>query len=168
MIRRHTFQTAKGDVNQSSMVRISDPVRIKVPKLREFAFRAAWIATATAAATELEELLVDVPPTERALPDFSTPWPWEFDSVAVALTVLRHERDGAKQSLEDALARWLGEHPEHWQLLWFLIGPWQERPAIWADDTPDWMRTLGTIGARAYSRYKPTVRGPDHSEDPRD
>jgi hypothetical protein len=143
------------------MDRISDPVRIKIPLLREFAYQAAWIATATAAVTDLEKLLDDVPPTERSLPDFSTPWPWEFDSLAVALTVLRHERDGATQSLEDALARWLSEHPEHWQLFWFLIGPWQETPGIWADGTPDWLRTLGTIGARAYARYTPAHGAPE-------
>src|SRR5688572_17037735 len=73
------------ELQRTAMDRGSDPVRITIPPLREFAFRAAWIATATAAATDLAEILVDVPPNERALPDFRTPWPWQFDSVAVAL-----------------------------------------------------------------------------------
>jgi hypothetical protein len=146
-----------------AMDRISDQVRIKLPKLREFAYQAAWIATATAAATDLEEILVDVPPNECALPDFSTPWPWQFDSLALALTVLRHERDGAAQRLEDALARCLSDHPEHWQLFWFLIGP-GELPGIWAESTPEWLRTLGAIGAigaRAYARYTPAHGAPE-------
>jgi hypothetical protein len=39
---------------------MSDPVRIKIPTLWAFAYQAAWIATATAAVTDLEELLVGV------------------------------------------------------------------------------------------------------------
>jgi hypothetical protein len=142
------------------MERISDPVRITIPQLRDFAYQEAWIATATVAATDLEELLDDAPREERALPDFSTRWPWQFDSVAVAQTVLHHERDGAARRLEDVLARWLSAHPENWQLVWFLIGPWQERPGIWADGTPDWLRTLGNIGVTAHEKYDPFGRRP--------
>jgi hypothetical protein len=65
----------------------------------------AWIATATGAATDLEEFLADVPPEEHLLPDFRTPWPWEFHSFSFALTVIRHERNAAEQSLEDLLTR---------------------------------------------------------------
>ncbi len=72
------------------MVRIYDPASIRHPRLREFAYQAAWIATvAEAAANDVEDLLIDVPPHERVPPDFSTPWPWAFDFVSVALTVVQ-------------------------------------------------------------------------------
>ena len=50
------------------MVRLYDPVRITHPRLREFAYQAAWIATVTEAANDVEDLLVDVPPQDRVLP----------------------------------------------------------------------------------------------------
>jgi len=140
---------------------ILDPVRIKPVKLREFAFQAAWIATATEAADDLAELVDEVPAEGPALPDFSTPWPWEFDSVALAVIVMRHNRDDAAQRLEAQLARWLSEHPENWQLVRFLIDPRHVQPGIWREDTPDWLRVLGTIGATAYARYEPVSREPE-------
>ena len=140
---------------------IIDPVRIKPAKLREFAYQAAWIATATEAANDLEELVEEVPAEGPTLPDFSTPWPWEFDSVALAVTVMRHQRDDAARSLEEQLARWLSEHPENWQLVRFLIDPWQTHPGVWREGTPNWLRVLGTIGATAYARYEPVSREPE-------
>jgi hypothetical protein len=64
-------------------------VQLTHPRLLEFAIVAAWISTVAAAQRDLEELLIDVPPDERILPDFSTPWPWEFDSFVVALSVVQ-------------------------------------------------------------------------------
>jgi hypothetical protein len=65
------------------MVRIYDPAQLTHPKLREFAVVAAGtrrvIATLAESANDLEDLLVDVPPEERVLPDYSTPWPWDAD-----------------------------------------------------------------------------------------
>jgi hypothetical protein len=55
------------------MVRIDDPAQLTHPKLRAFASQAAWIATLVESANDLEDLLIDVPPEERVLPDFSTP-----------------------------------------------------------------------------------------------
>jgi hypothetical protein len=57
------------------VVRIYHPAQLTHPRLQEFAVVAAWIATVAEAASDLEDLLVDVPPEERALPDFSTTWP---------------------------------------------------------------------------------------------
>src|SRR5687768_11076895 len=62
---------------RTGMVRISDPVHQTHLNLREFADMAAWLSVLADTAQKLEDLLVDVPPEERQLPDFSTPWPWE-------------------------------------------------------------------------------------------
>ena len=136
------------------MVRIYDPARIRHPRLREFAYQAAWIATVTEAASDLEDLLVDVPPPERVLPDYSTPWPWDFDSFIVALSVMNHTREAAEQGLAELVGTWLGEDPENWPVFRLtLIDPWQERPGIWSENAPEWVRTLGTIAATAHARY---------------
>ena len=135
------------------MVRIYDPVQLTHPRLREFAFEVAWISVVTEAANDLEDLNVDVPHAERLLPDFRTPWPWEFNSVVVAVTVVRHDQQAAEQNLEERLAGWLSENPRHWpQFRITVIDPWQERPGIWSADTPEWLRTLGAIGETAYAR----------------
>src|SRR5687768_8453146 len=78
------------------MDRIEDPVQLTHPKFREFAYQAAWIATPAESANELADLLSDVPPEERVLPDFTTPWPWDFDSLVVALAVVNLTRTGAE------------------------------------------------------------------------
>jgi len=33
------------------------------------------------------EISINVPPEERELPDFSTPWRWDFDAFVVAFTI---------------------------------------------------------------------------------
>jgi hypothetical protein len=146
------------------MVRIHDPVRITHPRLREFAYQAAWIATVAESASDLEDLLVDVPPEERTLPDFSTPWPWDFDSFIVALSIVTHTREAAEQGLEELVATWLGEDPEHWPVLRpSLIDPWKELAGIWSADTPEWIRTLGAIATTAHAKYDPFGRRPTTS-----
>jgi hypothetical protein len=141
------------------MSRIYDPVRIRHPRLREFAYQAAWIATVAEAADDLEDLLVDVPPQERVLPDFSAPWPWDFDSFIVAHSVMQHNRDAAEQNLAELVAPWLAEDPENWSVFHMtLIEPWQERPGIWSENTPEWVRTLGRIAATAHETADPFGR----------
>jgi hypothetical protein len=144
------------------MVHIYDPVRIRHPKLREFAFQAAWIATVAEAASDLEDLLADVPPAERVLPDFSTPWPWDFDSFVVAHSVMTHTREAAERSLQDLVVGWLEEDPENWPVFRLtLIDHWQERPGIWSEETPEWVRTLGAIAATAHETILPFRRRPE-------
>ena len=87
-----------------AMARIYDPAQLSHPRVREFAAGAAWIATLDEAANDLEDLLVDVPPEERVLPDYSTPWPWDFDAFVVALSVMNHTREAAEQGLEELVA----------------------------------------------------------------
>jgi hypothetical protein len=143
------------------MGRIYDPVQLTHPRLQELAFQAAWIATVAEAASDLEDLLADVPPEERVLPDYRTPWPWDFDSFIVALSVLQHTREAAEQGLAELAATWLGEDPEHWPVLRLrLIDPWQERPGIWSEATPEWVRTLGSIAATAHETDGPFGRRP--------
>ena len=81
--------------------------------------------------------------------------------MALAVIVMRHQRDDAAQRLEAQLARWLSEHPEHWQLVRFLIDPRQEPPGLWSADTPEWVRILGTIATTAHAAYDPSGRGPE-------
>src|SRR5918994_7012744 len=138
------------------MVRIYDPAQLTHAKLQEFAVVAAWIATVAEAASDLEDLLVDVPPAERVLPDYSTPWPWDFDSFVVALSVMNHTREAAEQGLEELVATWLGEDRENWPVFQLtLVDPWQERPGIWSEETPEWIRTLGTVATTAHVKYDP-------------
>jgi hypothetical protein len=40
-----------------------------------------------------------VPPEERALSDFSTPRPWDFDSFVVALSTITHTRQARERGL---------------------------------------------------------------------
>ena len=143
------------------MVHIYDPVRIRHPKLREFAYQAAWIATVAEATSDLEDLLGDVPPAERVLPDYSTPWPWEFDSFVVALSVMTHTQQSAEQSLEELVSNWLEEDPENRPVFRLtLIDPWQERPGIWSEETPEWVRTLGAIVATEHATGNLSSRRP--------
>lgn len=39
-----------------------------------------------------------------------------------------------------------------------LIDPWQERPGIWSEETPEWIRTLGTIATAAHDKSDPFGR----------
>jgi hypothetical protein len=143
------------------MTRIYDPADLRHPQLRDCAYQAAWIATVTEAANDVEDLLVDVPPEERVLPDFSAPWPWDFDSFVVAHSVMNHARQNAEQSLENLLARWLAEDPENWPVLRLtLVDPWQERPGVWSEETPEWIRILGGI---AHETADPIGRQPTPS-----
>jgi hypothetical protein len=129
-----------------AMTRIYDPAALRHPTLRECAYQAAWIATVADALNDVEDLLVDVPPQDRVLPDFSTPWPWDFDSFVVALSVMNHARQNAEQSLENLLASWLGEDPENGPVFHLtLVDPWQERPGVWSEETPEWIRILGAV-----------------------
>jgi hypothetical protein len=143
-----------------AMTRIYDPTRLRPPKLRECAYQAAWIATLAEAANDLEDLLVDVPPAERVLPDYSTPWPWDFDSFVVALSVMNHTRQAAEQGLAELVTTWLGEDSENSVFRLTLIDPWQERLGVWAEETPEWVRTLGRIATTAREKYDPFGRRP--------
>jgi hypothetical protein len=58
-----------------------------------------------------------VPPDAPLLPDFSTPWPWDSDTMAVARSTVQASRDAATKDLRDRLASWLGKDPENWPLV---------------------------------------------------
>jgi hypothetical protein len=112
------------------MVRIYDPAQLSHPWLREFAIGAAWIATLAESANDLEDLLIDVPLEDRVLPDYSTSWPWDFDSFVAALSVMNHAREAAEQGPEELVATWLGEDRENWPVLCLtLVDQWQGHPA---------------------------------------
>ena len=143
------------------MGRISDSAQLTHPKLRECAVVAACIATLAEAVNDLEDLLIDVPPEERILPNYSTPWPWDVDSFVVALSIVQETRPASERNLEDLVATWLGEDRENWPVFCLtLVDPWQERPGIWSAETPEWVRTLGTIATTAHVKYDPFGRRP--------
>jgi hypothetical protein len=89
------------------------------------------------------------------------PWPWDFDSFVVALSVVNHMREASEQSLEGLVATWLGEDRENWPVLRLtLIDPWKDLAGIWSADTPEWVRTLGTIAVTPHARNVPFSRCP--------
>jgi hypothetical protein len=144
-----------------AMVRIYDPAQLRHPRLREFAVVAAYISTLAESVNDLEDLLVDVPPEERVLPDFMTPWPWDVDSFVVALTTVQETRRASERDLEELIAIWLGEDRENWPVFCLtLVDPWQERPGIWSEKSPGWVRTLGAIATIAHEKYDPFGRRP--------
>ena len=142
------------------MPRIYDPAQLTHPRLREYAV-AAWISTLAESANDLEDLLSDVPPEECVLPDYRTPWPWDVVSFVVALFVVQQMREVAERDLEELIATWLGEDPEHWPVLRMrLIDPWKELAGVWSEETPEWVRTLGTIATTAHVNDDPFGRRP--------
>ncbi len=44
-----------------------------------------------------------------------------------------------------------------------LIDPWKELAGIWSENTPEWVRTLGTIATTAHVKYDPFGRRPTPS-----
>ena len=143
------------------MVRISDPMQIDHEKLRELAVMAAWVAKVWEAVDELEFLCSDLPDEELVRTGSHDPWPWEADPVAVALHLVRTAHAEGEKGLEELLAAWLGEDPEHWPTLrLMLLDPWQEPSDQWRADVPGWIRTLGEIAATAHAKYDPFGRRP--------
>ena len=138
---------------------IYDPVRHTHPTLQEFAMIAAGIATLAETVDDLEDLLIELPRQEPRMPNCRTPWPWAFDTMAVALAVVKTHRNEAVPALEELLATWLGEDRENGPVFQrTLLAPWQERPGIWSEDTPEWIRTFATIAARAHAKHGPFDR----------
>ena len=128
------------------MVRISNPQDIGDPTLRELAYQAAWIAMVTEADEDLEDLLEDVSDEERTLPHKAAPWPWETDSMAVALHLTRNAREQAERALALQLAGWLGDDPERRAVSHLaVLDPWRDHSGQWDEETPGWVRSLGTI-----------------------
>ena len=59
---------------------------------------------------------------------------------------MTHARRAAERSLSGLVARWLGEEPENWPVFRLtLVDPWQERPGVWSEEAPEWVRILGAI-----------------------
>ena len=133
---------------------IYEPGGLTHPKLQEFAMIAAWIDTLAETVDDLEDLLIELPRQEPLMPNFRTPWPWEFDTMAVALAVVKTHRNEVIHALEELLAAWLGEDHEHGPVFQMtLIDPWRERPGIWSADTPEGVRTFATIAEAAHAKH---------------
>src|SRR5215212_1257152 len=140
---------------------IYDPAQLTHSRLLEFALMAAWISTVAAAHRDLEDLVIDVPPEERVLPDFSTPWPWDFDSFVVARSRDPRFGDESENALDPLLSTWLREDREHWPVFCLtLVDPWQERLGICSAQAPEWLRAIDTIATTARAKYDPCDRHP--------
>jgi hypothetical protein len=71
---------------------------------------------------------------------------------------MTHAREAAERSLSALVASWLGEDPENWPVFRLtLIDAWQERPGVWSEEAPAWMRVLGAV---AYETADPFGRRP--------
>ena len=148
------------------MVRISDPMQIDDERLRELAVMAAWVAKVWEAVDELEFLCTDLPDEERVRTGPHDPWPWDADPVAVALHLVRTAHAEGQKGLEERLAVWLGEDPEHWPILrLMLIDPWQEAAGQWHVDAPDWLRILGETAAKGTPREGTPREGTAQAKD---
>jgi hypothetical protein len=67
---------------------------------------------------------------------------------------MTHTRQAAMHSLENLMASWLGEDPENWPVLRLsLLDPWQERPGVWSEETPEWIRVLGAVAHEAVDSF---------------
>jgi hypothetical protein len=70
-------------------------------------------------------------------------------------------REAAERDLEELVAIWLGADGENWPVLRLtLIDPWKELAGVWSEETPEWVRTLGTIASTAHVKYDPFGRRP--------
>ena len=70
-------------------------------------------------------------------------------------------REETESGLEELLAAWMSEDRENWPVLRLtLIDPWQERPGIWSEHTPEWIRILATSATTAQEKYGPIERHP--------
>src|SRR4051812_44137473 len=144
------------------MVRIDDPGPLTHPTRQAFAVMAAWLSVLAGTGQELEELLAGVPREDRHLSEFRTPWPWVFHELAIALSVVQGSRAQRKQVLAEQLAAWIAEDRENWPVVRLtLIDPWQEEGSgLWSDETPEWVRMLGTVGQSVHEEHAPLGRRP--------
>jgi hypothetical protein len=103
----------------------------------------------------LEELVVDLV-TEGQRSDLE---PWEEDPLEVALSVVHANFEAADQELEARVTEWLAQDSEHWPIFRLVVlDPWQEQPGQWRDDSPGWVRSLGTNTALAHFHQDPYGR----------
>jgi hypothetical protein len=76
-------------------------------------------------------------PEERAHVGPEYPVPWEADTLAGAQRVGGMNHHARTRVLEEGVATWRGQDPEHWPLRrLMLIDPWQETPGQGQADTP--------------------------------
>ena len=55
------------------------------------------------------------------MPDFSMPWPWDFATLVMALSVIQGSREEAEQSLEQLVGVWLGQDLENWPVVRLIL-----------------------------------------------
>ena len=103
-----------------------------------------------------------MPPDERVLPDFSTPWPWACDSFIVVYAVAKESATSLKKGLEESVATWSGGGSRGRARVANDGSIPAERPGIWSAETPEWIRTLGTVAGTHTTNTNPWVETSPH------
>ena len=143
---------------------ITDPSHVDHPALRELALAAAWVAQLEEAVEVLEDLVGDFGEDEEApggdTGDPDDPGaPADEDPLAVALAVVQERYEEEDRRLEERLAHWLAEDPEHWPIFRLVVlDPWQTEPGRWRAGVPGWIRSLGTDAVLAHFQHDPFGR----------
>jgi hypothetical protein len=134
----------------------TDPADVDHPELRELALQADWVAQLEGAVGALEDLVLDFTEDEEPAPDDDA---GEEEPLAVALSVVQSAYEDADRALEERVARWLAEDPEHWPIFRLVVlETWQQEPGQWRERVPRWVRALGTTTTIAHFQEDPFGR----------
>ena len=131
---------------------ITDPQAIEHPTLRELAREAVWVAKLEDAVGALEDLIADLlePLTDvdASLTSEDQAADEEEDPLQVALSVVASAHEEADAALEDRLANWLAEDPEHWPIFRLaLLEAWRDERGSLNPAAPGWIRVFATNAA---------------------
>ena len=138
------------------MVSPTDPADVDPPELRELALQANWVAQLEGAVEALEDLVLDFTENEELTPDDDA---GGDGPLAVALSVVQSAYEDADRALEERVATWLAEDPEHWPIFRLVVlEPWQPEPGQWREEVPRWVRTLGANTTIAHFQQDPFGR----------
>ncbi len=144
------------------MGRVTEPADIENEALRDLAVRVAYDAKLGEAMADLEMLCDDLPPAERFSPDGDDlTITEETDALDVVRHLLLTSLPQMSAFLEEAIAMWLEEDPEHWAIMRLtVILPWQDSAGQWQADVPDWILFFGAFAAGAEEKFGPFGRQP--------
>src|SRR5215218_2011170 len=141
------------------MARISNPSHVDNPELGELAMQAAWVAKLEDAVAVLEDLVFATDNDDEEIEPNPDLEPWEEDPLDVALDVVRANAEEADRRLEERVAAWLAQDPEHWPIFRLaVLDPWQGQPGQWRDDVPGWVLSLGSNTILAHYQQDPFGR----------
>ena len=103
----------------------------------------------------MEDLVLDLTEDEELAPDDDA----GEEPLAVALSVVQSTYEEADRTLEERVAVWLAEDPEHWPIFRLVVlDPWQRDPGQSHEGVPRWVRTLGANTTIAHFQQDPFER----------